>query len=127
MLHMSVYDFDKIQPQYLTESYCRRIAKAENLTVARIEAGKGSTTRRHSHENEEVIILLQGTWRFRFPSGDVTLRPNQILTIAPGVEHASEVLENVIAIDVCSPGRTDWLNGEDAELHSDPDQWLWGV
>lgn len=124
---MPIVDFDKIQPQYLSGSYCRRIATAKNLAVARIEAESGSTTHSHRHNNEEVIILLQGCWRFRFPSGEVTLLPNQILIIPPGVEHSSEVVENVVAIDVCSPGRTDWLSGDDAFLHSDPDQNLWGV
>lgn len=124
---MSVYDFDQIRPEYLTVSYCRRIAKGENLTVAKIEAQKGSITRRHTHANEEVIILLQGCWLFQFRNGDITLLPNQVLTIPPGIDHSSEVLENVVAIDVCSPSRSDWLDGEDAALHSDPDQSLWGV
>lgn len=124
---MTIVDFDSIRPQYLGGSYTRRIATAKNLAVARIEAEAGSTTGTHRHSNEEVIVLLKGCWRFRFPHGEVTLRPNQTLIIPPGVEHSSEVLENVVAIDVCSPGRTDWISGEDAFLHSHPDRDLWGV
>lgn len=124
---MRVYDFDQIQPQYLTELYRRQVAQSENMAVARLEADKGSTTRAHRHEHEEVIILLKGSWRFHFPTGEVTLRPNQILTIPSGVEHSSEVLENVVAIDVCTPRRADWLSGEDRVLHDDRDQSLWGV
>ncbi|HSY66676.1 MAG TPA: hypothetical protein VK829_18945 [Terriglobales bacterium] len=55
------------------------------------------------------------------------LRPNQILTITPGLEHSCEVLEDVVAIDVCRPAREDWLSGADRTLHYDPDQSLWGV
>jgi hypothetical protein len=50
-----------------------------------------------------------------------------MLTITPGVEHSSEVLEDVVAIDVCSPTREDWLSGADRTLHDDSDQCLWGV
>jgi hypothetical protein len=49
-----------------------------------------------------------------------------MLTITPDMEHSSDVLEDVEAIDVCSPTRADWLNGADLKLHDDPDQCLWG-
>ena len=81
----------------------------------------------HSHLNEEVIVVLKGKWRFFLPSGDVTLQADQMLTIPAGVEHGSEVLEDAVAIDVCSPARLDWINGEDRVLHYDPEQYLWAV
>jgi hypothetical protein len=49
-----------------------------------------------------------------------------MLRIPPGMEHGSEVLEDVVAIDVCSPARMDWLTGEDRSLHYD-EQYLWAV
>jgi mannose-6-phosphate isomerase-like protein (cupin superfamily) len=124
---MQVYDWNVMQPEAVTELYRRTVAQGEKMSVARLEVTKGSSTRSHCHENEEVIILLKGCWRFHFVTGDVMLRPNQMLTITPGVEHSSEVLEDVVAIDVCSPTREDWLTGADHTLHNDPDQCLWGV
>jgi quercetin dioxygenase-like cupin family protein len=124
---MHVYDWNAIQPQAITELYRRSVAQGEKVSIARLEVAKGSFTRAHRHEHEEVIILLKGCWQFHSPDGDITLRPNQILTITPGVEHSSEVLEDVVAIDVCSPRRDDWVTGEDGSLHYDPDQSLWGV
>jgi len=124
---MAVYDWDKVEAENVTELYRRKIAVGENLIVARVEAGRGSATRPHSHEHEEMVIVLQGCWRFHLPAGDVVLRANQLLTIPPGVEHSSEVLDDVIAIDVCSPTRRDWITGEDRSLHHDPDQWLWAI
>jgi mannose-6-phosphate isomerase-like protein (cupin superfamily) len=124
---MHVYDWNSMQPEAVTELYRRTVAQGEKMSVARLEVAKGSSTRAHRHENEEVIILLKGCWRFHFVTGDVMLRPNQMLTITPGAEHSSEVLEDVVAIDVCSPAREDWLTGADHRLHNDPDQCLWGV
>jgi dTDP-4-dehydrorhamnose 3,5-epimerase-like enzyme len=57
----------------------------------------------------------------------VTLEANQMLRIPPGAVHGSEVLEDVVAIDVCSPARADWVHGEDRSLHYDPEQYLWAV
>jgi quercetin dioxygenase-like cupin family protein len=123
---MKTYDWEKIKTDHITGLYSRKVALGENVAVARLEAKKGAATRMHSHENEEIILVLSGKWRFFLPNGEVTLEPNQMLRIPPGVEHGSEVLEDVVAIDVCSPARMDWLNGEDRGLHYD-EQYLWAV
>jgi mannose-6-phosphate isomerase-like protein (cupin superfamily) len=70
---------------------------------------------------------LKGAWLFRLPSGEVTIAPNQMLVIPPGIEHSSEALEDTIALDICAPGRGDWMTGDDHFLHDDPDQSLWAV
>jgi mannose-6-phosphate isomerase-like protein (cupin superfamily) len=124
---MAVYDLNKMRPDYLSGEYKRKVAAGESLTLARLEAKQGSVTRPHCHDHEEVIFLVKGSWRFHLPSGPVTLFPNHVLTIPKGVEHSSEVLEDVIAIDVCTPPRKDWINIEDRALHGDQDETLWAV
>lgn len=124
---MAVYDLNKMRPDYLTRQYRRKVATGESLTLARLEAKQGSITQPHRHDHEEVILVLKGSWRFHLPNGSVTLYPNQVLTIPRGVEHSSEVLEDVVAIDVCTPQRTDWINAEDRGLHSEADESLWAV
>jgi quercetin dioxygenase-like cupin family protein len=124
---MKLYDWDQIKADQITPLYSRKVAVGHNVTVARLEAKAGAATRMHSHVNEEVIVVLAGKWRFFLPSGDVTLEANQMLTIPAGLEHGSEVLEDAVAIDVCSPARLDWINGEDRVLHYDPEQYLWAV
>jgi quercetin dioxygenase-like cupin family protein len=124
---MAVYDLNKMRPDYVSREYRRKVATGENLTLARLEAKQGAVTRSHSHDHEEVIFLLKGSWRFELPTGTVTLYPNQVLTIPRGVEHSSEVLEDVVAIDVCTPQRKDWINVEDRGLHAEQDEALWGV
>ena len=126
---MVFYDWERIKPEEITSYYRRRVAASENITVAMVEVTAGATARRHHHENEEVIIVLKGSWRFCLPNGDVTLRPNQMLFIPPGVEHSSEALEDTLAFDICAPARPDWLTGEDRALalDYDPDECLWAV
>ena len=124
---MAVYDLNKMKPEYVTRDYRRKVATGDNITLARLEAKQGSVTRPHRHDHEEVILLLKGLWRFQLPTGGVTLYPNQVLTIPRGVEHSSEVLEDVLAIDVCTPKRKDWISGEDRILHTEADEGLWAV
>ena len=124
---MGFYDWDKMRPEEISELYKRKVALGENLIVARVEVTGGAVTQTHSHEHEEVVIVLKGAWRFHLPTGEVTLRENQMLAISPGVEHSSEALEDTIALDICTPRRVDWITGEDRFLHQDPDQYLWAV
>ena len=124
---MGLYDWDRMKAEEITDLYRRKVAIGESITVARVEVKEGAVTHPHSHENEEMILVLKGSWRFSLPSGDVTLAANQMLRIPRGVEHASEALEDTVALDICAPARVDWLNGSDRSLHYDPDQSLWAV
>jgi len=124
---MAFYDFENMTPAEITTTYLRKTAAGENLTVAQVEVKQGSVTQAHSHQNEEVVLVLEGCWRFNLPSGAVTLGPQQMLCIPPGVEHSSEALEDTLALDICAPARDDWVTGADHNLHDDRDQFLWAV
>ena len=124
---MRLYDWEEVKAEQVTELYSRKVALGDNLSIAKLEVKQGAATRMHSHDNEEVVVVLKGVWQFFLPTGDVTLRANQMLTIPAGTEHGSRVLEDVVALDICSPARIDWISGEDRILHHDPDQSLWGV
>ncbi len=124
---MKLVDLNEVENSEVTSAYFRKVANGESLTVAHVEVHAGEVTRPHSHESEEVIFVLKGSWLFCLPDGDVTVRANQMLFIPPGVEHSSEVLEDTIAIDICSKVRPDWVSGVDKSMHSNPGQFLWAV
>ena len=124
---MGFYDWDRMNDEEITELYRRKIAIGESITVARVEVKEGSITHSHRHANEEMILVLKGVWRFHLADREVTLSANQMLSIPPGVEHSSEALEDTVALDICAPGRSDWLTGDDHSLHHDPEQSLWAV
>lgn len=123
---MKVYDLNKLEGDVVNPSYLRKVVYGDSVTVARLEVMKGEVTQTHSHDTEEVIFVLQGSWKFHLPDGEVVLGDNQMLCIPAGVEH-SEVLEDTVAIDVCSKNRPDWRSGQDKILHTNPEQYLWAV
>jgi len=120
-----VFDWEQMAPEEVTELSRRKTALGENLTVARVELSRGATTHRHQHEGAKMIVVLLGSWRFTFPSREVTVRANQLLSIPAGLEHSSEALEDTVALDICGAGGR--AHGEDRFLQRDPDQFLWGV
>ena len=124
---MNFYDLDRLDATELTEGYKRKVVHGESCSVARIEVKSGAQTQPHSHDSEEVILLLSGSWRFYLEGQEVTLGPNQMLTIPAGVEHSSEALEDSVALDVSVSRRRDWVHDDDRELHTDADDYLWAV
>lgn len=48
----------------------------------------GSSNERHTHEtSDEVIHIIEGTFRFVFPTGDVVLKEKDCIYIPRGLEH----------------------------------------
>jgi quercetin dioxygenase-like cupin family protein len=124
---MKFYDLNELENEEVNTSYLRKAVYGESLTVARVEVKQGETTERHAHDTEEVIYVLKGAWLFHLPDGDVALKDNQMLCIPAGTEHSSEVLEDTIALDICSQHRSDWVSGQDKSLHRNTEQFLWAV
>jgi quercetin dioxygenase-like cupin family protein len=124
---MTLCDFNNVKAEDVSWRYRRKFSAGQNLSVAMVEVLRGATTLPHQHMNEEVVLVLEGSWRFYLRGEEVTLGANQMLSIPAGVEHSSVVLEDTVAIDICAPSRRDWLTGEDRALHQDPDQELWAV
>lgn len=124
---MNHYDLNEVENDEVNSGYVRKVVRGESLTIARIEVKEGEITQRHSHDNEEVVYVLKGRWLFHLPDADVVLTDNQMLCIPADTEHSSEVLEDTIALDICSKTRPDWLSGQDKILHNNPEQFLWAV
>lgn len=124
---MDTFDWNTATHDEVTPGYQRRIALVSDMSVARITGEAGEVTRPHSHEAEEFVLVISGAWRFVLEGREVTLRAGQGLFIPGGVEHASEMLEPTVALDICTPARVDWLSGEDRYLHTNPDDFLWAV
>lgn len=95
------------------------------IAVVRVELKQGTFTRRHRHESECVVMVLEGTMRFHLPNKVVTLSANEMLRLAAGDEHVSEALADTIALNISTAGECNSACG--TFLHYDPDQYLWGV
>jgi len=48
----------------------------------------------------------------------IIVGPNEILFIPPNVIHAAEAVEDLVAYDIFTPPREDWIKGEDAYLRT---------
>jgi quercetin dioxygenase-like cupin family protein len=113
---MKVHDWSKIEKESLNPSLARQVVHTSQLTIARIHLSRGAVVPEHSHANEQVTTLLEGSIKFVYPGGEIALRPGETLEIPSNLPHRVEALEDSVALDVFAPRRDDWIRGDDAYL-----------
>lgn len=117
---MKLHSWDGIPEERLSETASRRVIHSERMTTARIALRKGGVVPRHSHENEQVSHVLEGSLLFEFDGREITARAGDLVEIASGEPHRVVALEDSVAVDVFQPIREDWIRGDDSYLRKPP-------
>lgn len=109
------FRWEEMEKETVTEAIKRRIVTGERAMLAHIYLDKGARVPMHSHDNEQITYLLEGTLKFWIGEErrEVTLRAGEVLHIPGNVPHEAEALEDCVDVDIFSPPREDWLNGTD--------------
>jgi quercetin dioxygenase-like cupin family protein len=113
---MERYEWNQVEKEQLNPAFARQVIHGETMTVARVYLKKGCLVPEHSHHNEQISMMEQGTLRFVLAGEELILKAGQVLRIPPHVPHSAEALEDSIAVDLFSPVREDWIRGDDAYL-----------
>jgi quercetin dioxygenase-like cupin family protein len=105
------YQWDSLDAEKVAEGLWRRVIPGERVMLAHFHLAKGVVVATHSHPNEQVSHLLQGTLRFLVGEQreEVVLRAGEVLHLPSGVPHSAEALEDCVAVDAFSPPREEWL------------------
>jgi quercetin dioxygenase-like cupin family protein len=113
------YRWDQIPAESLKGTITRRVISGEKSMIAHVYLKKGDDVPRHSHENEQLTYILEGTLRLWFGNNDereVTLKAGEVVVIPSNVPHRALALEDTLDVDIFCPPRQDWLTGTDAYL-----------
>jgi quercetin dioxygenase-like cupin family protein len=113
---MQTYRWDQIENEQLSPVFSRQVIHGDNMTVARVYLKKGASVPEHSHHNEQISMMEQGSLKFVLAGVEKILKPGEILRIPPHVPHSAEALEDCLAVDLFSPPRVVWTRGDDAYL-----------
>ena len=107
--------WERMQKEKVTEVISRRVISGDKAMLAQIYLEKGAVVPTHSHENEQITYLLEGTLKFWIGEEreEIILRAGEVLHIPSNVPHQAEALEECLDVDVFSPPRQDWLDGTD--------------
>ncbi len=100
------YVWDDLTPDNPVPLLHRRRIHGDRVLVARMRLEKGCRVDLHSHENEQISIVLSGLLNFfvgRDPTEEVLLGAGEVLHLPSHTPHGVETLEDTVVIDLISP------------------------
>ncbi len=87
--------------------------------IAHVFLKKDSVVPWHSHENEQLTYILEGTLKFWLGENgeqEIVVHEGEVLVIPSQLPHKAIALEDTLDLDIFCPPRQDWLDGTDAYL-----------
>jgi quercetin dioxygenase-like cupin family protein len=105
-----------VEPERLNPLLQRQFVVGEKVMVARILLKKGCVVPLHSHHNEQITYILEGSLKFGLNDEEVIVRAGEVLCIPPNVPHDAVALEDTVDLDIFTPPREDWIAKTDAYL-----------
>jgi len=105
-----------IEPEAMNALVTRQYVTGSKTMLARLVLKKGAHVPVHHHMNEQVSHVVAGALEFRLEGKAVTVGAGEILCIPPDVPHEVIALEDSVALDIFTPPRQDWIDGDDAYL-----------
>jgi quercetin dioxygenase-like cupin family protein len=115
-----LHKWDDIPPHEVAPGVRRRFVTASRMTIARFDLAAGGVVPAHSHDHEQVSYVVRGALRFVVDGVETVVRSGEALQIPSWAEHRVEVLEDTEVIDVFSPVRQDWVDGNDSYFRARP-------
>ena len=113
------YKWDEMPYEQLSERIRRRFVHGESIMLAQFQLDRGAIIPLHSHHNEQVSYILEGSLKFWIGSGkgeEIVVGAGEVIHLPAHLPHRAEAVEDCVVLDLFSPPREDWINREDAYL-----------
>jgi quercetin dioxygenase-like cupin family protein len=94
----------------------RQFVVGQEIMLARVLLKKGCIVPEHSHHNEQLTYILEGTLKFWIDGKEIVVNAGETLCIPSNMPHKAEALEDTVDLDIFAPPRADWINRTDQYL-----------
>jgi quercetin dioxygenase-like cupin family protein len=108
-----------VEIEKLSSTIGRQFIVGTGLMLARVLLKKGAHVPLHSHHNEQITYVLEGSLKFLIDGKEITVRTGEVLCIPPHMPHEAFALEDTVDLDVFNPPRQDWIDRNDSYLRHD--------
>ena len=107
---VSAFDhLDSIGPQQIWDGLLVRGVHGERVTLALVELEPGAVVPEHSHDNEQLGILIRGSLTFQIGDESRDLAPGGTWRILSHVPHSVVTgPDGAVLVEVFAPIRDDW-------------------
>jgi quercetin dioxygenase-like cupin family protein len=112
-------DIATTEPLRIWEGVLARTVDGEQLSLAVVELDPGSVVHEHSHDNEQLGVVVSGSVTFRIGEETRELGPGGTWKIPPNAPHEVHAgPEGAVVIDAFAPARDDWQTLERLPVRS---------
>lgn len=108
----SLYDFNQMPVEQITESIGRQFIIGTQTIMIRWELKAGALLPLHFHANEQITSVEKGSLEVYSQGRRYVVKPGQTMVFPPNVPHEFIALEDVVIVEVQTPARQDYINGE---------------
>ena len=107
---MSAFDdVPRIDARQIWDGIAGRVVHGERLTLGVVELDPEVVLPEHSHDHEQLGLVLRGSLRFTVGDETRELGPGGTWAIPSNVPHSAVVgPDGAVVIDVFAPTREDW-------------------
>ncbi len=120
---MSAFDdVRSLVPRKVWDGITARAVHGERLTLALVELEPGAIAEEHSHDHEQLGLMLRGSITFRIGDEEQVLGPGETWEIPSHTLHRAEAgPDGATLLDLFAPPRLEWNEGEPSE--PGPPRW----
>ena len=120
---MSAFDdVRSLLPRQVWAGITARAVHGERLTMAVVELEPGAIAEEHSHDHEQLGIVLRGSIRFRVGDEERELGQGETWEIPSNMVHRAEAgPDGATVLDLFAPPRSEWQAAEAGE--PGPGRW----
>ena len=99
---------DALETRTPIQGVMARRLMGDKVMVQHVHVSKGAAAPMHSHENEQVMMVVEGSFRMTVEdnSGETRvfdMQPGEILHLPSNCPHGGEAIEDCVIIDIFSP------------------------
>lgn len=106
-------DLSALDVQQIWDGVAARSVHGERLTLAVVELDPDTVVPEHSHDHEQLGLVLSGRVTFRVGAETRELEPGGTWRIPSNTPHEVRVgPEGAVVVDVFAPAREDWRDRE---------------
>jgi quercetin dioxygenase-like cupin family protein len=107
---MPVIEVASIKPKTIVAGFDARFIHTEGMTFSFIEVKSGASLPSHSHFQEQVSYVLEGTFQLTIDGEEVVFGPGTVVVIPPNAVHSGIAITDCKIMDVFNPVREDYRN-----------------
>ncbi|MCD6179213.1 MAG: cupin domain-containing protein [Bacteroidales bacterium] len=105
---MQYTDLTEISSKEVLPGFHGKFVHSENMTTAYWDIVAGSEIPEHSHEQEQIVNLIEGEFELIVDGELIKLYSEGVVVIPSNVKHSGKAVSHCKLIDIFHPAREDF-------------------